>query len=622
MIQIFIYLTFISFFIAGITNVSAQPIQAHNQNAPYLNFKNGEAQVVPHFRDNKTWIREELWVETNFDSDYDGKPDRMHVFVTRPYQTESENLKLPVIYKTSPYYGLKIWSLLGFNTKKNYWRVKHELGEKPKPHRHSKLQTRKKRPIESFFSDNLWVPRGYITVYSSSPGTGLSDGAPTIGGENESQAPKAVIDWLCGRAKGYKTRTGVEEVYASWCTGKVGMKGTSYDGTLCIAAATTGVAGLEAIIPVAPVTSFYHYYRSNGLVRSPGGYLGEDMDVLYNLINTGDKRKRKKNNRVVRDSLLAKNQDRITGDYNEFWATRDYLVKIDSMKAAMIMAHGFNDWNVMPEQSYRFYKAAKEKGLPVQLFYHQRDHGGDPPFVMMNRWFTRYLHGIENGVENDAPVRIVREHQKNTTSYNSYPDDRASDVTLFLEAGNNNTGNVCLEKPERQKNELFADDYRIKGEILLESKNVKHRLLYVSPVLEKDVRISGEPRITVQLSCNKPAANLSVWLVSLPWEEEKANKIYDNIITRGWADPQNHQSLTKGEPLKLGEFYSVSFNLMPDDQVIRKGQQIGIMIFSSDKEFTLWPKPGTEITVDLNSTSITLPIVGGTEEFRNAIMNK
>jgi len=319
---------------------------------------------------------------------------------------------------------------------------------------------------------------------------------------------------------------------------------------------------------------------------------------------------------------LVKNQDRITGDYNDFWKTRDYLNKIDSMKAAMIMAHGFNDWNVMTEQSYRFYKVAKERGLPVQLYYHQEEHGGDPPFTMMNRWFTHYLHGVENGVEKDAPVRIVREHQQATTPYPNYPDDKASDVTFYLKSGGNNTGDLCLKKPEIQPKDTLTDDYRIKGKKLPESKNAAHRLLYVTPVLEKDIRISGVPRVTVRLSSNKPAANLSVWLISLPWEKGKGTEMYDNIITRGWADPQNYKSLTKGESLRSGEFYEVSFELMPDDQMISKGQQIGFMIFSSDKEFTLWPNPGTELTIDLNSTSITLPIVGGIEEFESAVENE
>ena len=40
---------------------------------------------------------------------------------------------------------------------------------------------------------------------------------------------------------------------------------------------------------------------------------------------------------------------------------------MDPMKAALLMSHGLNDWNVMPEHSYRIYTAAKEKGIPAQI---------------------------------------------------------------------------------------------------------------------------------------------------------------------------------------------------------------------------------------------------------------
>ncbi|TNE79697.1 MAG: Xaa-Pro dipeptidyl-peptidase [Bacteroidetes bacterium] len=574
-------------------------------------FANGEAQRVAAFSDSKTWIREELWVETEFDSDGDGLLDRMHVFVTRPAQTDSGSLKLPVVYSSSPYNGLRLWALMGFGTKKLFWDVDHELGETPPKRKHKNLKTRSKRPFLADYTDNIWLPYGYITVYSSSPGTGLSDGVPTIGGENESLAPKAVIDWLCGRAKGYTTRRGIEERKAFWSTGKVGMTGTSYDGTLCIAAATTGVAGLEAIIPVAPVTSWYAYYRSNGLVRSPGGYLGEDVDVLYDLIHTGDKKKRKRNNRVVRDSLLAMNIDRVTGDYNDFWASRDYLKDIDKMKAAMIMAHGFNDWNVLPEHSYRFYLAAKNKGLPVQLYYHQDDHGGNPPFSMMNRWFTRYLHGVENGVEKDKPVRIVREYSSEPLALDQFPHAKASMVSFYPNAAENNTGTLSLEQTTETKLDTLQDNYRLSAKNLIPVENAKHRLLFMSPVLQKNLHLSGTPKVTLRLSSSKQAANLSVYLVSLPWEEGKHVPVYSNLVNRGWADPQNHRSLTQGEPLKEGEFYDVTFELQPDDQMLFPGQQLGLMIFSSDKEFTLHPEPGTLLYIDLGATRIDLPVVGG-----------
>ncbi|MFK8162743.1 MAG: Xaa-Pro dipeptidyl-peptidase [Lewinella sp.] len=580
-------------------------------------FKDGEAQIVPAFENSKDWIRHDLFVETTFDTDGDGKLDRMHVDVTRPKQTETEGLKLPVIYETSPYFA-------GVASGGNelFWNVRHELGQPaPNDHVHPEVKRRGNRPIISNGKIKKWVPRGYIVVHSSSPGTGLSQGSPTVGGETESLAPKAVIDWLNGRAKGYTEPYGDEEVKATWTTGKVGMTGTSYNGTLPIAAATTGVEGLEAIIPIAPNTSYYHYYRSNGLVRSPGGYLGEDIDVLYDFIHSGDESKRAHNNKVTRDTEMKNGMDRITGDYNDFWAGRDYLNQMEGMKAALLMSHGFNDWNVMPEHSYRIYAKAKEMGLPTQVYYHQNGHGGPPPIKMMNRWFTRYLHGVENGVENDYEAWIVRERDErdDPTPYADYPNVEADDVALYPGLGGApGRGTLGTTLTRTAKKETFTDNYSFKAEALADAEFTDHRLIYVTPTLKSDVHISGIPRVTVKLAADKPAANLSVYLVSLPWESGRRTIITDNLITRGWADPQNAKSIRKSEPLKPGEFVTVSFDLMPDDQIIRAGQQIGLMIFSSDKEFTLQPEPGTKVTVDLGETMITLPVVGGSEALKMA----
>ena len=229
--------------------------------------------------------------------------------------------------------------------------------------------------------------------------------------------PKAVIEWLTGKATGYTTPDGDQTVDAYWSTGKVGMTGTSYNGTLPLAAATTGVEGLEAIIPVAPNTSYYHYYRSNGLVRHPGGFIGEDIDCLYDYIHSGPEARREYCDCEVRDKEMANGFDRTTGDYNDFWSGRDYLNDLAPLKAATLMAHAFNDWNVVPEHSVRIYQALKKKGVPVQSYFHQGGHGGEPPLKQMNRWFTRYLHGVNNNVENDPKAWIVRERPTRRTHF-------------------------------------------------------------------------------------------------------------------------------------------------------------------------------------------------------------
>ena len=63
----------------------------------------------------------------------------------------------------------------------------------------------------------------------------------------------------------------------------------------------------------------------------------------------------------------------------------------------------------------------------------------------------------------------------------------------------------------------------------------------------------------------------------------------------------------------------MEFDLQPEDQVIEAGEQIGLMIFSSDRDFTLWPEPGTELTFDLDETKLILPIVGGQVALRAAM---
>ena len=91
-------------------------------------FIDGQAQVVEGFADARQWVRDALWVETEFDSDGDGRRDRVFVNVTRPSQTE-QGLKVPVVYETSPYYAAT-----GSNSPNFMWNPRHELDVEPQPH--------------------------------------------------------------------------------------------------------------------------------------------------------------------------------------------------------------------------------------------------------------------------------------------------------------------------------------------------------------------------------------------------------------------------------------------------------------------------------------------------------
>jgi X-Pro dipeptidyl-peptidase len=604
-------------------------------------FVDGQAQIVPAFADSSTWIHEELWVETDFDSDRDGRKDRMHVDVTRPAQTRTEGLKVPVLFASSPYFA-------GTARDQVNWDVAQELRDQPKARgKMSNPPYRSPRPRISASLVAQWVPRGFAVVHSEAPGSGLSQGCPTVGDYPERMAPKFVVDWLNGRARGYTSPRGGDEVSAtSWSTGKVGMIGTSYEGTLPLAAATTGVAGLEVVVPVSPNTSYYHYYRSNGLVRSPGGYLGEDVDVLYDFIASGDTLGRANCDRIWKNGIFAgpKGQDRATGDYNAFWASRDLLPFVKNIKAAVLLAHGFNDYNVVPEHSVRIYDEMRARKLPVSIYLHQGGHGGNPPAEMLNRWFSHYLYGVDNGVERDAPVWIVQDYAAQApwapapdttqigrgrgrgrpvtppTAFASFPVPGSVPVVFRPTGGGTTIGDLSFAaaKPGGEK---LIDDVAFSGSALASVAESPNRLLYATGTLTDTVHISGTPRVTLRVASSKAAANLSVWLVMLPYDSTRAgSQSHVGVISRGWADLQNHRSLTKGgnyasllpeRPLTPGTFYDVTFDLQPDDEFVPAGKRLAVMIMSSDREFTLWPKAGTELRVDLAHSSFSIPIVGG-----------
>lgn len=572
------------------TVVSAAP--ADDPLVPVV--RDGVMQAV--FTDRNSWVRDEFWVETGFDSDLDGVPDRMHATVVRPGETETDGLQVPVLYETSPYYA-------GGNPVDN-WSVDHELGQPPAgPPAYVNGPRRNTSPTISSAHVNTWVPRGFAVVHSESPGTGLSTGCPTTGDANESLAPKAVIDWLNGRARAFTTIDGDEEVQASWSTGKVGMTGTSYNGTLPIGVASTGVEGLEAIIPVAAISDWYDYYRSNGLVVAPGGYQGEDADILAAYVHTRPDRS------VCADQITAmqQDQDRASGDRNAFWDARNYLEDVDQIQAATLIAHGLSDWNVKASQATNLWSELQARDVPSQIYLHQGGHGGAPPDAMMNKWFSRYLYDVPNGVEADPLAWVAREgaNRLSPTPYASWPVPGSREVEVRLSGDGDAVGDLRILAGADESQSL-TDDARIRALTLASSPSSENRLLFQSLPLVQPVHLSGEPTIAVTMDTDRPAVNLSTAIVATSATGTT------RIVTRGFADPQNAADLDGvGVPLVPGRAVSVNFTYEPIDTVVPEGSTLSVMVYSSDNEFTVRPAPGSVLDIDLGASSVGLPVVGG-----------
>jgi X-Pro dipeptidyl-peptidase len=136
-----------------------------------------------------------------------------------------------------------------------------------------------------------------------------------------------------------------------------------------------------------------------------------------------------------------------------------------------------------------------------------------------------------------------------------------------------------------------------------------HRLIYRSPGLRGDVRISGTPWVSLRMSVdNRRAANLTAVLVDYgPAGGNEAPL----MVTRGWLDPQNRHSVTRSEPIKRRHEYRFRWDLQPDDHVFKAGHRIGLVVVSTDFDYTLRPLPGTRLTLDPDGSGVSLPVVGG-----------
>ncbi|EIE99989.1 Xaa-Pro dipeptidyl-peptidase [Saccharomonospora glauca] len=554
-------------------------------------FVDGQAQPV---YDPIDVVREDVWVEAGVDSDHDGVEDVVHVQVVRPRATD-DGLRVPVVYQASPYYA-------GGNPVANH-DVDRELYVPGKPFAEITWQ------YQDYF-----LARGFAVVYAESLGTGRSTGCPTTGGENETRGATAVIDWLNGRAEA-RTADGTE-VSADWTTGRTAMMGVSYNGTLPNAVATTGVEGLETIVPIAAISNWYDYYRENGAVVAPGGYQGEDADVLAEYVYT---RTDREICRPVIDQLRER-QDRLTGDYSEFWDERNYLNDVHRVKASVLAVHGLSDWNVTVSQVAEWWDALAEHGVERAIWLHQSGHT-DPYslrkeewLTMLNRWFSHYLYDIDNGVEHEPRATIQRE-DGSWMREADWPAPGTEDATLRLSPGGDERGELGLDRLRgKPVVEWLTDDAGKTVEDLVDASVSEHRLSYATGAATMPVRLSGTPSVRLRLEFDRPAANVTAVLV------DRAPDGSSHIITRGWADPQNRHGLSRTKALRPGVPYWLSFELQPQDYVLAEGHRLEFVLLSSDHDFTLRPAPGTGIGLDVGRSMVTVPVVGGEKSLRGAFL--
>ena len=561
-------------------------------------------------------VRHNVWVEIpGLDSDRDGANDRIRLEVHRPGATE-KGTRLPVVLVASPYAGGTLPYPRHDLNISLYVPGRDARARAPQPEPPPSLPRwdGTEPPIRDMRTsgyESYFLPRGFAFAYANSLGTGHSTGCPTIGGPEENLAIKAAIDWFNNRARGFDAQG--QEVRASWTTGATAMIGTSYDGTLPIGAATLGVEGLKAIVPIAGVSSYYDHRRSYGTVINSFPTAGTDADTLFDNILS---RKHPEACKHMRELIVA-GMDRQSGDYNRFWDERNYVKAVRRrFKAAVLIQHGLNDFNTKPRHAARLWQALKANGVAARIWWHQGNHGDRANQARqeawrneLNRFWTRYLFDVENAMMN-GPRAVIERENRTWEEYPDWPVPGAAPVALSLSAGS-----LLLQRPPRHAGgeEFFTDNATIDADTLAAAPQSPHRLVYRTEPLSAAVHVSGIPSVSLRLAFDAPAAIVSAMLI----DYRASGPPF--IVSRGWADPQNRESIERTVPIVPGRAYAIAFELQPHDYVFPAGSRIGLMVLSSDQLFTQRPPAGTRLTLRPADSRFEIPVVGGINAVTNAL---
>ena len=590
-------------------------------------------------------IREVVYVESRVDTDKDGLPDLVKVSIIRPRYDG----QIPALMTASPYHQ-------GTNDKasdKALYKMEGELEVKPahtieleepklnvvEPHGQAEVVSEAEEKLShinsSYTLNDYFLPRGFANLYVSGVGTKDSQGLMTNGDYQQIEAYKNVIDWLNGRCRAFTDHTRKRQVKADWSNGKVATTGISYLGTMSNGLATTGVDGLEVIIAEAGISSWYNYYRENGLVTSPGGYPGEDFDSLAELtysrnLLAGDYIRGNEAHQADLEKVKEL-LDRKTGDYNQFWHDRNYLLNAQKVKAEVVFTHGSQDWNVKPLHVYQMFHA-----LPTNINKHLFFHHGAHVYInnwqsidfreSMNALLSKKLLGLDSSYQ--LPTVIWQDNSLPQT-WQSLDDFGKQDKLHTFSLGNEEK--VIQNHYEQEDFERYGKTYQTFNTELYQGK--ANQITIDLPV-SQDIHLNGRVELKLRVKSSTNKGLLSAQLLELgqkkylqPYPAVLSARTIDNgryhmlenlcelpfnpsaqrVITKGYLNLQNRTNLLTIEEIQPNEWMDFKLELQPTIYKLKEGDTLRLVLYTTDFEITVRDNTDYHLTVDLTQSSITIP---------------
>lgn len=586
-------------------------------------------------------LRFVVYVETDYDTDLDGKRDLVKAVVQVPSKAAAGEVKVPVIYEGSPYKaGTDYREYEGENDSRL---TEENLKNSPAPRvatgvsdtliqaknadYHSWNYTFPPKTSEGgeqeVFIDGMKdyddsLSRGYAVVLSAGLGTYDSEGIECCGSSMERDAFKNIVEWLHGDRAAYTNKTDNIRIDANWSNGKIGMSGFSYSAAIAYEVANTGVAGLETIIAQAGPYSWYDYVNSQGMVVDRGrfDYMSSlSTHCASRFYNNDSPESLKEYERYL--GFLRQEANKARGSYDDFWASRDFVTPAANCHASVLLVQGLNDTNVRPKQFDIVRDNLKKAGCDVKGIIHQGGHSmplsgtsssnalydGHTYDDIVNLWFSRYLLGLNNKANSLPDVMW----QSNITGEYSSISDWGNGKKNSLKLGDGTytiDGNKGIgSNEELMENVLTGENtdiaacyaYDIPDSITINGKIPVHLRI------KSDFAEDGELPLEVYLVdyCDKPFDtyitpddnNEYVSSTTHNNNESMANyQVETNrkIITSGLINLQNKDSgyepassIKPAQKIESGQYYDYVVYLQPNYYMLQAGHTLELYVTTS-----------------------------------------
>lgn len=439
--------------------------------------------------------------------------------------------------------------------------------------------------------------RGYAYVHADLRGTGDSDGCLDLRGQADIADIGALADGLADQP---------------WSNGNVGFIGASYPGSTSHMAALSGSEAVKAVVPIVASTSFYHYHHNDGVpyfsnhVATNAGYTQQGVTPTFNPLSAVQKLADQPLCPHVENAVVHGAADQ-TGSYYDWWQERNLRPLADTVTTPVLMAQGLADWNVKPDHVATWFNDIPSEnkvfiGGQWGHAYPATDDGACPQgadktlcTVPWGSWweyatafFDTYLKEIDTGMFEGSVAWVqandgtwhrsadwpLLPDQHEGLALHIHPDGAITDTPHPADKPDRMSWAAC---PDYVALGLIAVDPVLEAAKCTQTEGVQELVFETEPFTE-DTLLSGVGIVNLHVESSVEFTHLIVVIDRL----DASGDVVQSRENYGYLNPTFRHGIDAPEPIPVGEPYTVSIDLYPQEDLIPAGHSLRLTVRSND----------------------------------------